>query len=282
MELKIHPDALEGLVRDGELAIPFYDTGSAGDGRPTVVLVHGTGGTASSHFRTLFPMFTTGFRVLALDLQPRGAELSVEDLSFQVGRVLEERCPGRPVHLLGYSLGALVAVDIAAAHPEMVSTLTLVAGWVKADAHQKLRNRIWARLYDTDRDTLREFATWTSFGPPFLAAKTESEIQALVRSRVFPPGIAEQMRLNREADISDRLAGVIAPTLVIAGTHDQMVPSRQTQLLYGGIVDARYAVIDAGHAIPTERPAQLFQIVAEFVRSPSLVPAGELLKPLAV
>lgn len=282
MELKIHPDALEGLARDGALAVPFYDTGSAGDERPTVVLVHGTGGTASSHFRTLFPMFTTGFRVLALDLQDHRAELSLEDLSSQVMSVLEQRCPGSAVHLIGYSLGALVVADIAAAHPEVVSTLALVAGWAKADAHQKLRNRIWTRLYETDQEALREFATWTAFGHPFLAAKTESEIQALVQSRVFLPGIAEQMRLNREADISDKLEAITAPTLIVAGTHDQMVPSRQTQLLYGGIADARYAVIEAGHAIPTERPAQLFQIIAEFVQNPSLVPAGELLKPLTV
>ena len=67
--MKIHPDAQEGRVLIGDLSVPFYDTGAPYDARATVVLVHGTGGSASTHFRTLFPMLTTRYRVIALDLQ---------------------------------------------------------------------------------------------------------------------------------------------------------------------------------------------------------------------
>lgn len=280
--MKIHPDAREGFVNVGGVDVPFHDTGVETDERPTVFLVHGTGGTTATHFRALFPMFAPAYRVVGVDLQAPEASLSLEELSSQVLRVIEERCPVRPVHLVGYSLGALVAATVAAAHAECVQSLSLVAGWVKADAHQRLRSSIWNRLYEQDRETLREFATWTAFGNPFLAARSDAEIHTLIQARTFPAGIAGQMQLNRDADISLCLERIEAPALVVAGVHDQMVPPRQTRLLYGGIKNARYAEIDAGHAIQIERPAQLFQLINEFIVGPSRYESGRTLTTLPV
>ena len=61
-----------------------------------------------------------------------------------------------------------------------------------------------------------------------------------------------------------------------------MVPARQTQLLFGGLPNARYAVIDSGHAVPYERPAQLFQLISRFVDSPAASPAGEIQEQIFV
>jgi pimeloyl-ACP methyl ester carboxylesterase len=276
LELKIHPDANEGLVRVGDLSVPFHDTLAPEDSRATVVLVHGTGGSAATHFHTLFPMLAARYRVLAVDLQTPREGLTLEALSAQVAAVIEDRAPAQRVHVTGYSLGALVSADLAASHPESVASLTLVAGWVRADAQQRLRNRIWMRLFETDQDLLREFAVWTAYGHPFLAGRSEADIQTLIETRSFPAGILEQMKLNAIADLGGKLASITAPALVIAGAHDQMVPAKQTKLLFGGIPNARYAVIDSGHAIPQERPAQLFQLINEFVADPAASPAGQV------
>lgn len=282
LELKIHPDATEGLAQVGALSVPFHDTLAPEDTRDTVVLIHGTGGSAKTHFRTLFPMLAARYRVLAVDLQTPRNELTLAALTEQVAGVIDQQVPARTVHVVGYSLGALVAADLAGSRPESVASLTLVAGWVRADTQQRLRNRIWSRLFETDQDLLREFATWTAYGHPFLAGRGDADIQALVEARTFPEGIAEQMRLNSVADLTGRLAAITAPSLVIAGAHDQMVPARQTRLLFGGLPDARYAVIDSGHAIPHERPAQLFQLINEFVKDPAATPAGEVQEPIFV
>ena len=280
--MKIHPDAHEGAVHVGGLSVPFHDTLAPEDSRDTVVLVHGTGGSAKTHFRTLFPMLAARYRVLAVDLQSPDGELTLGGLSEQVAAVIDQRAPAQPVHVVGYSLGALVSADLAASRPESVSSLTLVAGWVRADTQQRLRNRIWQRLFESDQGLLREFVTWTVYGHPFLAGRSDADIQALVDSRTFPDGIAGQMQLNAVADLSGRLAAITAPSLVIAGAHDQMVPARQTQLLFGGLPNARYAVIDSGHAVPQERPAQLFQLINEFVTDPAAAPAGGIREALFV
>lgn len=227
-------------------------------------------------------MLAARYRLLAVDLQSPDRELTLEALSGQIAGVIDHRAPARPVHVVGYSLGALVAADLAAARPDTVASLTLVAGWIKADNQQRLRNRIWTRLFESDQDLLREFATWTAYGHPFLAGRTEADIRALIETRTFPEGIDAQMRLNAVADLGGKLAAISAPSLVIAGAHDQMVPARQTQLLFGGLSNARYAVIDSGHAIPQERPAQLFQLINEFVQDPAATPAGEVKEPILV
>jgi pimeloyl-ACP methyl ester carboxylesterase len=282
LELKIHPDAHEGLVHVGSLSVPFHDTLAPDDSRDTIVLIHGTGGSSKTHFRTLFPMLAARYRVLSVDLQTPDGELTLGSLSEQVGGVIDDRVPGRRVHVVGYSLGALVAADMTASRAEGVASLTLVAGWIKADNQQRLRNRIWTRLFESDQDLLREFVTWTAYGHPFLAGRTEADIQTLIETRTFPQGIAAQMRLNATADLSGSLGAIGAPSLVIAGAHDQMVPARQTKLLFGGLPNARYAVIDSGHAIPHERPAQLFQLINEFVSDPAATPAGEIKEPILV
>lgn len=280
--MKIHPGANEGVAHVGSLSVPFHDTLAPEDSRDTIVLVHGTGGSAKTHFRTLFPMLAARYRVLAVDLQTPHGELTLEALSEQVSGVIDQRTAAPPVHVVGYSLGALVAADLAASSPEKVSSLTLVAGWVRADTQQRLRNRIWKRLFESDQDVLREFVTWTTYGHPFLAGRGDADIQALVDARTFPEGIAEQMRLNAAADLTGRLSAITAPSLVIAGAHDQMVPARQAQLLFGGLANARYAVIDSGHAIPYERPAQLFQLINDFVKHPAATAAGEVQEPIFV
>ena len=280
--MKIHPDAHEGTVQVAGLVVPYYDTLAPHDTRETVVLVHGTGGSAATHFRTLYPMLAARYRVLALDLQTPAEGLTLESYAAQVSAVIRKQVPGTPVHLLGYSLGALVASVVTASHPELVRSLSLVAGWISADSQQLLRNGIWGKLFATDHELLREFVTFTAFGAPFLAGRSKGEVEQLVSSRVFPEGIAQQMELNRSADIGEVLGSIGAPTLVIAGHHDAMVPARQTQLLYGAIPDARYATIDSGHAIVHERPAQLFQIVNEFITDPQGTPAGLIHDPIFV
>lgn len=280
--MKIHPDARKGTVQVDGLLVPYYDSFSPQSPRQTIVLVHGTGGDTETHFRTLYPMLAARYRVISLDLQTSGEGVTLERYAEQVIAVIHKQVSGEQVHLLGYSLGALVASVVAARNPELIRSLSLVAGWICADNQQLLRNGIWNKLFATDRELLREFVTFTAFGPPFLAARSSAEIEHMISNRVFHEGIEQQMELNRNADVGDLLCSISAPTLVIAGRFDAMVPARQTQLLYGAIADARYATIDAGHAIIHERPAQLFQIVNEFVMDPLATPAGTTHDPIFV
>jgi pimeloyl-ACP methyl ester carboxylesterase len=282
--LKIHPDAHEGIVGVGRANVRYYDTGRPGDGRTPIVLLHGTGGTGPTHFRTLYPMLAARHRVIALDfsdVSPREA-LKVEHLVLQAAAVIHERAPHCPIHLVGYSLGAVVAAALAADHPELVDSLVLVAGWMRTDSQQLLRNSLWQNLFETDEEALKEYMTLMSYSSRFLASRPYNEVRTLVRNRTLLDGIKRQMELNRTIDISSKVLLISAPTLVVGGTYDQMAPMRHSQLLLGAIENARLAEIPSGHAVPIERPAHLFKLIDDFIADPAALSAGAVVEKVAV
>ncbi|WP_432515326.1 alpha/beta fold hydrolase [Kineococcus sp. SYSU DK001] len=277
--MQIHQDAVTGTVEVAGQDVGWHDTGVPGGPAP-VLLVHGTGGSAATHYRTVYPMLAARHRVLAVDLAP-AAEL--EDIRTQVLAVLAERAPGQAVDLVGYSLGAVAAATLAAERPDLVRNLVLVCGWARTDGVQRLRNELWQRLFASDRESLARFSTFVAFGQSYLRARTDAEIAQLVAARTFPDGVEESMRLNARVDIARDLDRISAPTLVISGLEDQMVGPHHGRFLFGGIEDARLAEIETGHAATTERPAQVFKLIDDFLRRrPGLAPAGALVDTVAI
>jgi pimeloyl-ACP methyl ester carboxylesterase len=272
--MQIHPDAIDGVVQVSGQPVTFYDTGEAGDS-PPIVLIHGTGGSTAAHYKTVFPMLAARHRVLGIDLAPAR---TLSDLVEQMEEVIEARTAGGAAVVVGYSLGAAVAALVAARQRVSVDKLVLIAGWAKTDDLQRTRYELWHRLYEGDVDALRIFSTLTAFGVPYLSARSAREIRALADARSFSDDVAQQMRINETVDITADLAHITAPTLVIGATHDQMVPLRHSHLLFGGIEDARFAEIPTGHAATTERPAQIFKLIDDFVRQlPHTQAAGAVL-----
>jgi pimeloyl-ACP methyl ester carboxylesterase len=250
-----------GAVEHDGRTVAFHDTGAPNDGRVPIVLVHGTGGTAEAHFRTVYPMLAARHRVIALDLVVSDDD-ELDHLIAQVVAVIESRSPGTPVHLVGYSLGSVVVAALAGRRADLVETLTLLAGWVATDKQQRLRYDVWEALRASGGRALQEFQTLTS--------------------RAFRDGIDAEMRINRTVDISADIARITAPTLVVGCAGDQMVPITHAYMLLGGIENARFVEIDSGHAVTVERPAQVFMLIDNFVKNPDEHAAGETIPQLTI
>lgn len=197
--------------------------------------------------------------------------------------MLVARTQGAPCHLVGYSLGAVVAAALAGTRPELVETLTLIAGWIKTDKHQKLRNDIWESLRkEGSTRTLQEFQTLVAHSSQFIRSRADSDLENLISQRTFLEGIDTQMRINRDVDITKQVENITAPTLVIGCEQDLMVPITHSYQLFGGIADSRLAEVNAGHAVTVERPAQLFMLIDDFVRTPDHVKPGDVVPALTI
>ncbi|GAA1466412.1 alpha/beta fold hydrolase [Microbacterium thalassium] len=250
-----------------------------GDRLPTV-LVHGTGGSTATHFAFIEPMLATRSRVIAIDLsEPEGDDLELDDLVAQVAAVIEDAVPATAVTVLGYSLGAVVAAAFAARHPSVARQLVLVAGWLRTDAQQRLRNEIWTQLAAVSPQALAEYSTFCAFGSPFLHTRTDAQVAELHRVAEPSSFLRKQMQLNRDIDITDEATAIASRALVIGLTEDHMVPRHHSQELFGAIEDARYAELPTGHAVVFERPAQLFALIDEFTGHPDRHPAGSVITP---
>ncbi len=260
-------------------AINYYDSDPARKGRGTILLLHGTAGSAENNFWALFPMLAMRHRVIALDfVDPDAATPEAGAYIEQVLAVIQAANGDEPVHLVGYSFGAVIAALHAAQHGSTVDSLTLVCGWVKTDNQQRLRNAIWRSLHDSGHEAIAEFSVYTNYSQPFLNAKNDSELEALIQGVRKGKDRSRKMAFNRHVDISGQLGAIAAPALVVGCSLDITTPLRHARMLFGGIADCRYAEIYSGHGVVHERPAELFTLIDEFVRNPFALPAGHVVK----
>lgn len=241
-------------------SVTCHDSVTPGELDRPLVLVHGTGGTTASHFGHLFPMMATRTRVIAVDWAPTAdpaADLTVD--------------------LLGYSLGAVVAGQLAADLGRRVENLVLVAGWATTDVHQRLRNEVWRHLYATSPDALARYTAFCGLSPLALRSLTPAMLDGALASLTADEFTARQMDLNARVDVADRLSAVTARTLIVSCAEDIMVPPHHQYELLGIIDDARLTTMTSGHAFFLERPAELMQIVDLYLREPDRHPAGAII-----
>lgn len=260
--------------------VVFYDSVAGRDRHGTIVLLHGTGGSAENNFRALFPMLAMSYRVVTLDFVDPERPSPTLDLSYYVAQavsVIEQARPESPVTLVGYSFGATVAVQLAADRPDLIERLVLVAGWIKTDQQQLLRNDVWTSLHRDRHPALAQFMVLTAYSAAFLIGRTPAEFSAIVEGTAAGPDRAVKMDLNRRIDVTEAIARITADTLVVGCTEDAMVPIHHAKALFGGIERARYAEVPSGHAVVHERPAQLAQLIQAFIEDPERVPAGGIL-----
>jgi pimeloyl-ACP methyl ester carboxylesterase len=247
-----------------------YTTAGAG---PALVFVAGTGLPAALNFGHLVDAFTDHRTVVLPDYAGSGettdpgGPLTVELLAAQIAGAAADASGGRPVDLVGFSLGAVVAAAVAATRPELIRRLVLVAGWPGPDdARHHLAVDLWARLERTDHDLFNRFLQVIAFSPPFLSAIGPAGVTQLVENGPpITPGMRRHIEVDRQADIRSLLPDITAPTLVIGLTRDYVVPVEQVRRLHQAIAGSQYAEIDTGHVVVFERPEEFVGVVRKFL-----------------
>lgn len=261
--------------------MPFAETPNArvhytveGTG-PALMLLHGTGGDGFSHWGQLLRHLTPAHTVICPDYAgsgqttDSGAPLLLDDLVVQIVAVADA-CGQTHFDLVGYSLGAVIAAALAARYPQRVRSLVLVAGFAGgSDSRSELQFGLWRSLIAHDTGLMARFILLTGCSPQWLsaqpAAALEKRVAAIVKYTQWE-GMARQADLDARVDIRAELAQIQAPTLVIAGSQDQMVPRAQTQVLADEIAGATLKELDTGHLMTLEQPEELAKAIAEFMR----------------
>ncbi|OIU85781.1 MULTISPECIES: alpha/beta hydrolase [unclassified Acinetobacter] len=263
-----------------DLQLTFHEVGQR-SAFPTIILIHGTGGNTDKHFSYIFPMLGIHQRVLSIDLHtPDKADLAVTDFSQQVEALIQHAvAEDETITVVGYSLGAVIAAQVAASLKQRVARLILLAGWAKTSSVQQLRTSIWQQLFNEQSAALPHFVNYCLYSDDYLCARSEQQVLDLARFVKPSQDAAKQRELNYHIDITSILPDICAETLIVACHEDRMIPLAQAKLLFASIQDSRYIEIASGHALYIEAPAEVLQLVNQFSQHPEQYPVNQKIQP---
>jgi pimeloyl-ACP methyl ester carboxylesterase len=156
------------------------------------------------------------------------------------------------VHVAGFSMGSAIAQELALRHPELVRSLVLVSTYARPDALFRSQLNFWrwlAEVAPSEHAFFEAFFTWV-YTPRAHADGTVDQIveEALAFPHQQPvEAFQAQVDVCLAHDTSDRLAEIAAPTLVLSGELDLILPPRFGRSVAAGIPNAHFDVM-AGEA----------------------------------
>lgn len=261
------------------------DRGPEHGARPPLLLLHGLLVTHHA-FRGILDALAADRRVIALDLpgcgesdRPHPEDADDYSLSWLAARVDEalgalgvERCD-----VLAHSFGGAVAVQLASTVPERARRLVLVDPVVftlelplegRVALVPRLGPLLFKQLYR--RAELRRYLIKV-FSTPELLEERAVDVywDRLGRDGGREAAYAMLLQMTRLDPLRERLQRLQAPTLVVWGDRDALMPVETGEQLVALLPDARLQVVEGcGHAVAEERPDALLELARAHLDGP--------------
>ncbi len=244
-----------------------------GDGAE-LVLLHGWGMNADV-WDGVAPALAGSHRVTTVDLPGHGRSGEAGDYSLpaqaqRVAQILPPQCT-----LVGWSLGGLLALQVALDFPRRIEALVLVASsprfvrgddWPDAMQAEVLQG-FAAELQTDFNKTIRRFLAIQALG-----SEHAREELRLLRERVFAHGepdrqaLASGLDILMTADFRDRLSRIQCPVLLLSGERDTLFPVQAAQRTRGLLREATLRVVrGAGHAPFLSHPGEFVAALQAFM-----------------
>lgn len=266
----------------------------AGQGEPAILLLHGFGASTFSWREVMQPLGQYG-TLIAFDRQGFGlterllpGEWTGENpytLDAQVAATfgLMDALGIERAVLVGHSAGGTVAVAAALRNPQRVLGLVLVdaaiytsggaPSWVRPllNAPQFDRLGPWfVRSLAGEQGTAFLQTAWHD--PAKITPAVMAGYRKPLRMENWDAALWEFTKASRRVDLSDDLASLQLPVLVITGDDDRIVPTAESTRLAGELPNAALVVIPAsGHLPQEEMPREFIAAVTDFLRENTLI-----------
>jgi pimeloyl-ACP methyl ester carboxylesterase len=237
-----------------------------------ILLFHGFD-SSMFEFRRLMPKLAAFHRTFAIDLlgfgftDRRGFEvLTPEMIKAQLYGFWQEYI-GKPVILVGASMGGAAAIDFALSHPDAVSQLVLLdsAGFAKAPVMAKFLVpplSTWATNFLSSPKVRQQVSLKAYFDPSFVTADAECCAALHLQMPEWSLALAAFTRSGGYGFLSDRISEITAPTKILWGRQDGILGTKDAAKFEKTIVNSKlYWIEECGHVPHLEKAEETAQII---------------------
>ncbi|KJS31483.1 MAG: hypothetical protein VR64_11900 [Desulfatitalea sp. BRH_c12] len=252
----------------------YYESHGAGE---PLIMIRGLGSNAD-HWYAQVPDLSGHYRVITFDNRgigrssDSGEPFSIQDLAQDTVDLMDALAIER-AHVLGVSLGGMIAQEIAIAYPQRVMGLILVAthcgGEHMVNAAEEVTEKIRRMVFEGSVAARAEAAE-AFFAPRTMLERPQVVEEYAAVSTKYPPGtdiLKRQWHAVSNHDTYDRLHRIAAATLVLTGAEDVLIPPANATRLSERIPRANLRVIaGGGHQILIEQPVACNEAILAFLR----------------
>lgn len=248
-----------------------------GSGDP-LVFIHGAQSDRSI-FNGLLPVFTDQFQVLTFDQRGSG-QSEKPDMAYTIAMLaddtaaLMDQVGFSSAHIIGVSMGGMIAQEFALRHAQKVRSLVLGCTTPGGPKAIPLEGAGIDSAYSTKEMSAEERGralAEAAFTKGYIDAHPEI-ISALIESRRHRPidtvGFGHRMKAAFAHDTYERLPQIVCPTLVITGKQDALIAWENSNLLAERIPGAKSVLLEpAGHVFWIEQPQQSCDAMLAFIQT---------------
>jgi len=267
-------------VQAGSIAMHYERRGS---GAP-LVLIMGFGGSGAMWDGAFIDLLATSYDVIVPDNRGTGQSekadepIELRTLADDIANLLDALGIAR-AHVFGVSMGGMIAQEFALAHPQRLLGLVLgctnCGGTDTVPAEPEVVQLLLPQKGMAPRDVIQR--TYQAMVTPETIARETAfldDMAARMLAHATPVFVfRRQMEAIQRFNLCDRLHEIAAPTLVLTGDRDRLVPPQNSQRLAAAIPNARLEVIHgAAHNFFWEAREQTARLVTAFLAN--AVPAS--------
>jgi 3-oxoadipate enol-lactonase len=254
----------------------YYD--DYGAGHP-VLFMTGLGSSRLGWWKQIGP-FSQKFRVINMDHRDAGdsalgtGPYTIADMSEDTAGVIKNLNLGR-THIVGLSMGGMIAQQLAIRHPELLDKLVLVSTTAGGPTCANAKPEILAWVTRSGGESLetRVRSMLTAMAGEGYMAEHPDELELMVKGMLAKPMslAGYQRQLGACADhllhgVAEQLDQIAVPTLVVHGEDDPLIPYENGEYLACHIAGARLLSYPrVGHLLPIEAPKRFNREVIEFL-----------------
>lgn len=259
------------VLKAGEIELGYERSGEG----PPLLLIMGMSGTLVHWGEPLLSRLREHFETIVYDHRGIGSSTKVGE-PFTIAELADDAAALMSAleldtaHVMGISMGGMVAQELALRHPERLRSLVLGCTYCGGEGSAGAKEGVFLRLFEAVQSGVRERAikaAWEANVSQDFARRQEAYARFLeiglahaVPTRV----IWEQLSAIAGHDTRDRLPQIRTPTLVAHGTEDVMLPVENAYMIAERIPGARLEIFDGvGHLFFWEEPERSAELVRE-------------------